>query len=245
MTGDPPVLQPGIVYVCEANLDATPERVIAARAVLARQERARADRFVGSVHRRRYTVAQAHLRHLLGWFVGLPAGDLGFSFGPHGKPSLARGPSFNQSHSGEHLVIGVARHGRLGIDVEKLRPVPRMLRLAERRFAPDEFRRLAEAPEPTQCRLFFRMWTAKEAFTKALGTGLTIRLSSFSVQPGDEGPDGTGNRVSALVRARDTGEESSEWMVGHLSRPASSVAAFALDYPGARVRRLPYNPDHW
>ncbi len=52
-----------------------------------------------------------------------------------------------------------------------------------RRCAPAELSYLLDAPEPERLQRFYRLWTAKEAYVKYLGTGLTRPLSSFSVIP--------------------------------------------------------------
>ncbi len=229
-------LSPGVVHVLEARLDVSSARQAAARSELSALERARADRFAHARHRRRYTVAQSLLRRALGRFVGKAPTEIRFRRGPRGKPFLEGGPSFNLSHSGERAIVAVTRSGRLGVDVEETRAVRWMLRIAERRFAPDERRRLLDAPEGKRTETFLRLWTAKEALAKALGVGLGVPFRSFSIDPA-AGAAGRPTR-SALTRSGDLGEDETEWTVAHLPGAADRVAAFALDRPGATLRRL-------
>ncbi|MGC4763612.1 4'-phosphopantetheinyl transferase family protein [Micromonospora sp. DT46] len=70
-------------------------------------------------------------------------------------------------------VVAVAARaaGPVGIDVEWCRPLP-ALALAGRWFAPAEAAWLAGRDADGRARDFLRLWTAKEAVGKALGTGL-------------------------------------------------------------------------
>jgi len=174
MTKRIPQLQPGVVYIWEGRLDVPDRITAAARRLLSARERKRADRFVYDRHRRRYTVAQAHLRRVLGQLTGIPPETVRFHYEDKGKPFLPGGPSFNQSHSEDRLMIAVAGSGRLGVDIEERRTVRLMLGIAEKNFARDEAARLHAAPADERRRLFFRIWTRKEAFLKALGFGLAI-----------------------------------------------------------------------
>ena len=228
-------LRNGIAYIWEGRLDAGSAMTAAARALLSPRERARADRFVYDHHRRRYTVAQAHLRRVLGDLTGDHPANIRFSFGEHGKPFLADGPVFNQSHSSERVMIGVAAQGRLGIDIEKRRTVRLMSEIARKNFAPAESELFRHTPDPDRQHVFFQLWTCKEAFLKALGVGLTAPLRSFSVDP-------SRNPRSALVHASAHGERPSDWHVGNIRCSSGATAAIAIDRPDIAVEPLAYDP---
>lgn len=80
---------------------------------------------------------------------------------------------FNLSHS-HHLALYAFTHsqGGIGIDLEYLRCLPQALSLAQRFFTKNEAAYLASLPPKRQERMFFRFWTAKEAYLKATGEGL-------------------------------------------------------------------------
>ena len=213
-----------------------PDRVTAsARSLLSARERKRADRFVYDRHRRRYTVAQAHLRRVLGQLTGTSPADVRFQYGDKGKPFLAGGPSFNQSHSEDRLMIAVAASGRLGVDIEELRRVRLMLGITDKNFAPDEAARMHTAPADQRRRLFFRFWTRKEAFLKALGFGLSHPLRSFSVDPSPGAAQG-------LLQVEDLPEDPAQWHIGGVRCAEGAEAALAVDRAGIRVEPLGYDP---
>jgi 4'-phosphopantetheinyl transferase len=92
---------------------------------------------------------------------------LEFALHQHGKPYLPHSPSlfFNLSHSHEMALVAVALDREVGVDIERLRPLPEYAKLADRFFPPSE-------PIPTDEADFFRHWTRVEALLKARGVGL-------------------------------------------------------------------------
>ncbi|MCX5116654.1 4'-phosphopantetheinyl transferase superfamily protein [Micromonospora sp. NBC_00362] len=69
------------------------------------------------------------------------------------------------------VVVAASRAGAVGVDVERIRPLP-ALALARRWFPPTELAWLGDRPEAGRTVDFLRLWTAKEAVGKALGRGL-------------------------------------------------------------------------
>ena len=104
-----------------------------------------------------------------------------------GKPYLPEYPHvhISLSHSGRWVVCAVSQEP-VGVDVE----LPRCtLDIGRRFFQPEELAGLEQLPY-AQCRKQLnRLWTAKEAFVKALGGGLTIPLNSFTVRLGEQGAE--------------------------------------------------------
>lgn len=100
---------------------------------------------------------------------------------PGGKPRFLEAPDihFNLSHSGQKVMCAISR-AEVGCDVEQVREPN--LKMAERFFAPEEYAALAACPHrEAQRQLFFRLWTLKESFMKAVGLGLALPLKAFSI----------------------------------------------------------------
>ncbi len=91
---------------------------------------------------------------------------------------LPKGVFFNLSHSGEWTVLALS-DSEVGVDIQQVKPVD--MRLAKRFFGEEEVKKLQDAGDNAE-RLFYRFWTVKEAYLKALGTGLNRPLNSFSVR---------------------------------------------------------------
>lgn len=84
-----------------------------------------------------------------------------------GKPWLPGGPEFSISHTGAAVAVAIDE-SPVGVDVESLRPI--LNRLPERVLSQTEMTWFTErGREPGD---FFTLWTLKESYYKALGTGL-------------------------------------------------------------------------
>ena len=186
---EPPPLTAEAVHVWRIPLE-RPGPADDAWAVLSEEEQGRARRFVQERHRRRFVAAHAALRRILAGYTSLPARQLRFSTGPHGKPALA-GPvtesaprlEFNLSHSADLALVAVARERPVGVDLERWERDMNHLELAERFFSPFEresLRALAERHDDLVSG-FFAAWSRKEAYLKALGHGVTRGLHHFDV----------------------------------------------------------------
>lgn len=158
---------------------------------LSPDEMARAARFVFERDRRRFARGRARTRALLGGYLGIDAGQLRFEYESHGKPRLASGQGgsdldFNVSHSETLLAVAISSAGPVGVDVEAVRCLDDRDALARRTFAPAEVRCLESLAAEDRDAGFFRAWTRKEAFVKALGEGLSHPLDRFevSITPG-------------------------------------------------------------
>ena len=154
-------------------------------AVLEDEERRRAERYRFVDDQRRSIVARGTLRMLLGRRLGRDPRDLRFVVGQQGKPALRdRELEFNVSHSGDRVAIAMAAGTPVGIDIEREQPrMTDLVVLARRFFSPVEALEVERADADAATRVFFTIWTAKEAVIKAVGGGLSIELASFSVLP--------------------------------------------------------------
>ena len=113
---------------------------------------------------------------------GLKAGD--FAVTEYGKPYFPQLPDFhfNLSHS-ENMALCAVSPEPVGCDIEvpgKFDP-----KIARRFFHKTECDWLFACPEEEQSDAFYRLWTCKESFIKALGLGLSLELDSFAVIPGE------------------------------------------------------------
>ena len=180
-------LAAGEIHVWAVSLDPAPGTVERLARSLAADEWERARRFRFDRHRRRYQVGRGVLRELLGAYLGMPAREVVFSYGPRGKPFLggpaaaAAGLSFNLSNSHELALVGLLRGPEIGVDVEFLKPMPELEQIAERFFSASERAALRELPADQKREGFFNCWTRKEAYLKAVGEGLAAPLDSFDV----------------------------------------------------------------
>lgn len=101
----------------------------------------------------------------------------------YGKPSLAEKPDikYNISHA-DGISACIVTDRECGIDCENVRQFrPNVMKRA---FSESETELVLSAPETERDLLFFRLWTLKEAYIKAIGTGLSypMKKACFSFE---------------------------------------------------------------
>lgn len=174
------------VHVWSANLDIPLHQIEELLQILSDDERLRANRFYFEQHRQRFIVGRGTLRVILGRYLGIEPGQLEFEYSDRGKPSLAKSYNkdqlqFNLSHSQGLALYGFTRNRKIGIDLEYLRSLPDAQQIAERFFCAREFELISTLPPEEKQKAFFRGWTAKEAYLKATGDGLSGSLEQVEV----------------------------------------------------------------
>jgi 4'-phosphopantetheinyl transferase len=145
-------------------------------------ERQRASRFHYRADYERYVAARAALRLQLGDFLDRDPNSLTFKYTSQDKPYLEDcAIEFNVSHSGDWVLFAFSRSGEIGVDIEHIRPIPDMANVARQNFAEPEFASWEALPDRERIAAFYRCWTRKESFIKAIGQGLSYPLDSFEV----------------------------------------------------------------
>jgi 4'-phosphopantetheinyl transferase len=182
-----PELRAGEVQVWLAELTAARAQSGDFAAVLSPEEQERAGRFRSTLHRERWVSSRGILRMALARCLGVTPSRIEFDYNVSGKPALrtpaAPGFHFNLSHSGDYAAFAFTRVGAVGVDIESVRAgMPQMEDIARRYFAPGESAALLALPTAERDRAFFQLWTCKEAFVKARGTGLFSGLNRFEVE---------------------------------------------------------------
>jgi len=194
------------------------------------QQRARSFRF--EEHRNDYIVAHGLLREILAAYVGKPAEAIRFRYGPQGKPYLPDGDNrrlqFNLSHSEHCAVYAIALDCEVGVDVEHIEKLPDMDSVARRFFSQAEVADLQSVPPELHAQAFYNCWTRKEAYIKAVGSGLSLPLDQFRVSllPG---------QPAALLSFEDDTDSASRWSIQDLRLWDGFVGALAIPLPSCSV----------
>lgn len=135
-----------------------------------------------------HAVLSAHLR----------CGDVVLSVGALGKPKLLRLASecpveFSVSHCQDRCLVAIAEAGVLGIDVERRRWIGDLDAIASMYFMPGEASWIEELRGDQKLDAFFACWTFKEAYTKAIGTGLLTPFDAFALPAESRKPGADAN----------------------------------------------------
>jgi len=213
------------IHVWTARLDTGPARRLDGSETLSPEELDRAGRYRFEHDRRRFMVARAALRYLLAGYLGTEPASLRLVPGPHGKPQLApvvsRWLRFNTSRSEDLAVFAVGRDRELGVDVERVRTDIDFVPLADRVLSVAERGALNQLAPEARRREFYRYWTRKEAYLKALGVGLAVAPHELEV---------TGDHAKPLTRGqlRDLLESGAGWSLHDADLGPGYVATLAV-----------------
>ncbi len=169
-----PLLHEGEIHLYRLSLDGATDRY---RSVMSDDEIARAERLLDPQKRHFFIAGRSQLRRVLARYLDISADDIIFQYNSSGKPSLALSHHsdlvFNLSHSANLAVIAVIRRAAVGVDIENIDSSLQFHKLAERFFDHNEQELLDRAVTTRKRRTFYRLWTAKEACLKMVGTGFS------------------------------------------------------------------------
>jgi 4'-phosphopantetheinyl transferase len=204
-------------------------------ALLSQAERARAERFGTPLLRARYVAGRATLRLLLGRCLGIDAADVPITRGRRGRPYVERdgAPDFNVSHTRDAAIIALSTRGPVGVDLERGDRSVDAARLARKFATARERAVMAALGDDDVRRRFLRLWTCKEAMSKATGDGLAAPMGKLDVDVDASAlrlVDGPAPYVPA------------DWSLVALDVPATHMATAALWRPSTEEPREATSP---
>jgi 4'-phosphopantetheinyl transferase len=221
------------VHVWRAFLDQPVLHVQHLAQTLSSDERRKAARFCFKQDRRRFIVRRGLLRTILSCYLDTEPSRLQFRYDPCGKSSIAAeldgdALRFNVSHSHGLALYAVVWDRLIGVDVERIRPLPEAEQIAVRFFSAWENAVFRELPRSQKLQGFFNCWTCREAFLKATGYGLSSPLNEFSVSltPGEP---------ARLISVHGRPGEVSRWSLLELTPAIGYVAALCVEGQGWRL----------
>ena len=117
-------------------------------------------------------------------------------------------------------LLAITQDRELGVDVEHIRVDFATEDIARRFFSPVEVETFNRLTKHEQVAAFFRCWTRKEAYIKAIGRGLSQPLDGFDVTLA---PD----ESAALLRADE--DDATRWTMSDLDVCPGYAAALAVE----------------
>jgi 4'-phosphopantetheinyl transferase len=218
------------------DTDVGAPRLTELEALLTHDEQERAWRFRLAVDRTRFVAGRGQLRIILGRYAGTTPQSLRFTRSAYGKPSISTETGgehfrFNASRSAGIALAAIRRDSDIGVDIERIRPLPDATALAATVLTARERADLAALPEVT----FLEYWTRKEAIVKSLGRGVSLSFDRIELHPW------AGNAGCRVEIAQD-GINATQWVAALKPPRDGYVAAVATtcDPNGAvpQIRRF-------
>jgi 4'-phosphopantetheinyl transferase len=154
----------------------------ACTALLSQEERTRSEAFRFDAHHREYLTTRALQRVALSHHFALAPEAWSFTLNPYGKPSAEpdTGLRFNSSNCPGLVVCLIAQARAVGVDAEPCERAGQIAEVAQEVFSPQELAQLEKLRDHEKFDRALSLWTLKEAYIKARGTGLSLPLKKLS-----------------------------------------------------------------
>lgn len=208
-------------------------------AALSRSDLARYRKLRHAERRQHFLVGRSLIRHALSQYANVPASSWRFVSNEHGRPAIdwprtCRNIHFNLSHTSGLIAVAVGAIPEIGIDVENVdRPVE-ISDIAEMVFTSRELNRISRCSRQDR-EAFFELWTLKEAYIKARGTGFSLSPQKFELA-NDNG------RISLQCRA-DCEPTPERWQF-HTFKSRNLQLAIAVGSRSVtQIRHLEWQPN--
>jgi len=232
------------VYLTFVDRHSDPKLLAWYRDLLSEEERERHESFYFARDRDLYLLTHGLARTSLSRYLKIAPDKWVFTHSRHGRPEIVQlggNPQLRFSVSRTHGLVAclIVLSIDAGVDVEKIRKLDNLKTLFENVFTYPEISKLHDLPESEQMEAFFTLWTLKEAYVKAKGTGLSLPLNSFTFY------FDTTRRLRISVDA-ELQDLPSDWQFASFRPTRSHAIAVALrrkDRVDLRIRFFEAIPD--
>ncbi len=228
------------IHVWRCSLEQSSQQIRKLEATLSESELKRAQRFHFDRGRTHFIVARGVLRIILGCYLKIKPEDICFRYGRKGKPSLSGEMNshlcFNVSHSHNIALFAFAYDCKIGVDIEYVSGDRTFQGIADRFFSRQEVSALNALPEDKKRDAFFDLWTCKEAYLKAIGTGLSFGLDKVEINI-DSG------KCSGLASINGDNDEAGLWTLTTLDVASGYSASLAVDGIGRDINCFQWGAD--
>ena len=179
------------IHIWSANLE-QPEAIIEGYySILSDNEKKKVDKYKTEGLRNRHIISKGLLRILIAKYMNYSPNEIIFYFNEFGKPSISPDSEgtnlfFNLSHSDNIAVFVFSGNREVGIDVEKVKELADMEGVVDLCFSESEKKWFSKLPSAKKEEMFYKIWTCKEAYIKAIGKGLSFSPNRITLDRKDD-----------------------------------------------------------
>ncbi len=182
------LLEPNHIHIWSTTLSIDPVQEKHFLSLLSPDEEVRIHRIRLLPSKQRAIASRGFLRVILSYYLNVAPEFIQLGVGEHNKPYLIapKHPNikFNLTHSNDEVVYAITLDAEIGVDIEKIKNEFNAA-IASRYFSVAENAELAKLALYEQNQAFYQLWARKEAIVKAIGSGLSLPLTSFTVAAKD------------------------------------------------------------
>jgi 4'-phosphopantetheinyl transferase len=224
------------IWICDIR-KWIPERKEYLLALLNQDELKRLHRYRIPTKQDQFLCSRGLLKYVLSSYIASKPSEIILSIQSAGKPYLPdQAINFNLSHSGNLLVMGFGLYENIGLDIQEEYPISNLEIVLERYFNPEEQAYLSSLDPVIQQSEFFSIWSAKEAYLKALGEGFQVSPRAFSTLPAGE------SSQTYLLSDQKIPEHHQCWTIRDLALQSGFKGAVAVDGQLNRTVMLSFSP---
>ena len=172
------------IHIWWSILDQPPDLVNKYKHMLSPEEQKRVNNLKFRLLRDRQIISRGILRQVLSKYLNIDIKRIEFTYNKFGKPSLSPklddfNLHFNMSHSEQLGIFAFAIGSAIGVDVEEIKGSLNFEDVIELCFSDFEKSWFYDIAPGMRKEVFYKIWTAKEAFIKALGTGFSFPVKNI------------------------------------------------------------------
>lgn len=132
----------------------------------------------------RYIISHSIIKCILSYYLQQSPKEIKFIKNEYGKPFLNHSNiQFNISHSNNMIYYIIGFNNKVGVDIEFNDYIVDIIELSKIVLTNKEIETLNTLSPQKQIKLFYDIWTIKEALVKAIGEGLTYPIFNIETLP--------------------------------------------------------------
>jgi 4'-phosphopantetheinyl transferase len=238
----PQTLGKGEIHIWSSRLDQPGEVIEDCRRVLTIPDLERIERYKTAQLRNRHTVARGLLISLIALYTKKNPRQVRLQSNEFQRPVLvddlgATELQFSLSHSNHMGLYAFTRGALIGVDLEENMPMADWHGVKSLCLSDYEKGWFSQFPPERQFESFLQIWTIKEAYLKAIGTGLAIPPTNIEV----EFTEGHGFRFHKTKT--DGNDNGRIWTILPLSQLPGFSAAVVVEGEASELRYFYWEPE--
>ncbi len=191
----------------------------------------------------RSIISKAIIKNIISNYLGLNIKQIIFSYNEFGKPVIPERINsfrlnFNISHSGDLGLIAITRKNLIGIDVEKMNELDQIDDIINLCFTETEKYMLSCLESTEKKEVFYKIWTGKEAFIKAIGKGFSFPLKNISFRLNSKKEMVIGEILDPMNTGKD-------WQIYNFNPQDNYTSALVINNNYFKIRQYIWSPSEF
>ena len=174
------------VHIWSAVLDQPKTVIDGYYSILSDYEREMVNKYKSEELKNRQIISKGVLRVLIAKYTNFSPNEINLYYNEFGKPFVSGDSDgnnlfFNLSHSDNIAVFIFSKNWNVGIDVERVKELADMESVVNLCFSESEKKWFGKIQSAKKKEIFYKIWTSKEAYIKAIGKGLSFSPNRISL----------------------------------------------------------------